>query len=107
MCVYRYQRDGSWSASIRKQDVHSAFYKNKIEWMRMLDDATGHKYQKAIYNQLSLPYSSLYSRHEISFWEYAKAIQKSSKKGGVRLLKVFIRFNFNSIYSLLKNLRRQ
>ena len=75
--------------------------------MRMLDDATGHKYQKAIYDQLYWPYLSLYSRHEISFWEYAKAIQKSSKKGGVRLLKEFLKFNLNSVYNLRKYLRRK
>lgn len=106
MCVYRYRREGSWSSSILKEDVYSAFNKNKIEWMKMLDDATGHKYQKAIYDQLYWSYHSLCSLHEISFWEYAKAILKSSRRGKGKVLKDFLRFNLHPIYELCKYLLR-
>lgn len=106
MCVYRYRSEGSWSSSILKKDVHSAFHKNKIEWMKMLDEATGHKYQKAIYDQLYWPYYSLYSLHEIGFLEYARAILKSSRRGKGKVMKDFLRFNLRPIYELRKYLRR-
>ena len=66
--------------------------KNRIEWMSMLDDATDHKYQKVIYDQLFKSYNALFNYQEIGFWEYAKAVRKSGEKRYGRLMKDFLRF---------------
>ena len=101
MCVYRFRSEGSWSYNQQKRDTYIAFQKNKVEWMALLDEATSHKYQKAIYNQLFQHYHSLFYHREIGFREYAKAVHKSGQKNYGRLMKDFVRFFFNPLYRFL------
>ena len=91
MCVYRYQNEGSWSSNQKSSDVFIAFQKRKIGWMTLLDEATGHKYQRAIYDQLFQHYNSLFHLREIGFAEYAKAFARSSQKEYGRLVKEFLK----------------
>ena len=105
MCVYRYQSRGSWSSKVQKPEVNIAFQKNKIEWMTLLDEDTGHKYQRAIYDQLFQHYNSLFNLREIGFGEYAKAVLKSGKKRYGRLLKDFCRFYLTPVYRVLKKFK--
>ena len=90
MGVYRFQHEGSWSYRQRQKDVSVSFHKNRIEWMAMLDDATDHKYQKVIYDQLFKSYNALFNYREIGFGEYAKAVCKSGEKRYGRLMKDFL-----------------
>ena len=101
MCVYRYQRAGSWTSSHLGGDASVDFQKNKIEWMTLLDDATEHKYQRVIYDQLFQHYNSLFNLREIGFGDYAKAVRKSGNKRYVRLMKDFLRFYLTPVYSFL------
>ena len=102
MCVYRYLSLGSWTSTVQKPDIAIAFLKNKINWMRVLDEDTDHKYQRAIYSQLFQHYNSLFNLREIGFWEYAKSVQKSGNKRYGRLLKDFCRLYLTPVYSILK-----
>ena len=90
MGVYRFQHVGSWSSRQKQKEVSVSFHKNRIEWMTMLDDATDHKYQKEIYNQLFKSYNALFNHREIGFWDYAKAVFKSRERRFGRLLKDFL-----------------
>ncbi len=105
MCVYRYQSEGSWSSNWQKKDANIAFLKNKIEWMTLLDEYNGHKYQKAIYDQLFLPFNTLFNHQEISFQDYASAVRKSSLKRYGRLMKDFLRFYLTPLYRFLNRLK--
>ena len=90
MGVYRFQHEGSWSQLQQQKDVSVSFHKNRIEWMTMLDDATDHKYQKVIYDQLFKSYNSLFNHREIGFGDYVKAVRKSGEKRYGRLMKDFL-----------------
>ena len=105
MCVYRYRSEGSWSTNILKREKYIAFQKNKIEWMTLLDEATGHKYQRAIYDQLAQHFISLYLLKEISFKEYAIATNRSGSRRYGRLLKDFVRVRFPNVFSALRVFR--
>lgn len=92
MCVYRYQREGSWSYRWKNENATNiAYQKNKIEWMMLLDEATGFKYRGVIYDQLFQHFNSLFNSGEISFREYAKAVFKMKEKRFGRLLKDLVR----------------
>ena len=107
MCVYRYQHIGSWSYYQLERDKNIAFQKNKIEWMTLLDEATNHKYQEAIYDQLFQHYNSLFNLHEIGFWDYAKAVRKSGQKRYARLMKDAFRIYLSPFYIFLKGLNKK
>ena len=107
MCVYRYLHEGSWSSNRQSKTTNNSFQKNKIEWMTLLNDETGGKYQKAIYDQLFQHYISLYNHCEISFWEYAKAVQMSGQKRYGRLMKDFLRRNLSPVFRFLNFLRKK
>ena len=102
MCVYRYQNDGSWSHNQQNKDANNAFQKKKIEWMTLLDEETGHSYQKAIYDQLVQHFNSLFHLREISFWDYAKAVSKSGKKEYGRLMKDYYRVCLKPLFKSIK-----
>lgn len=99
MCVYRFGHPGSWTKSHNKL----TFLKNKIEWMTLLDKDTNHKFQKAIYDQLFRHYSSLYNLREISFWNYALAVQRSGGKRYRRLFNDFVRIKLSPVYRFLSH----
>ena len=101
MCVYRFRSEGSWSFNHQNSETKLAFQKNKIAWMTLLDAATEHKYQKAIYTQLFQHYHSLYYLNELGFWDYAKAVRKSGQKRYGRLIKDFIRVRLSPVYRFL------
>ena len=107
MCVYRYLHQGSWSFNQKSKDANVAFQKNKIEWMTMLDESTGFKYQKAIYDQLFQHFVSLFSQHEIGLWEYAQAVHKSGQKRYGRLIKDFLRIKLSPIYQFLNRFNKK
>ena len=101
MCVYRFWNEGSWSFKQQNRETKLAFQKNKITWMTLLDEATEHKYQTAIYTHLFQHYHSLFYLNELSFFEYAKAVQKSGQIRYGRLMKDFIRVRLSPVYSFL------
>lgn len=107
MCVYRYLHEGSWSSDQQSKASNVAFQKNKIEWMTLLNEETEKRYQKAIYDQLFQHYNSLFSLREISFWDYAKAVQKSGRKRYGRLMKDFLRMNLTPVYRFLNCFRKK
>lgn len=107
MCVYRYLHEGSWSSNQQSKTSNVAFQKNKIEWMTLLNDETEKKYQKAIYDQLFQHYNSLFSLREISFLDYARAVQKSGRKRYGRLMKDFLRMNLTPVYRFLNCFRKK
>lgn len=98
MCVYRYQNEGSWSQNQHNKEANEAFQKKKIEWMTLLDEETGHRYQKAIYDQLVQHFNSLFHLREISFWDYAKAVFKSGEKDYWHLMKDYYRVCLKPIF---------
>ena len=104
MCVYRFRSEGSWSTNQMKKDAFIPFQKNKIEWMTLLNEDTGHKYQRAIYDQLFQNFNALFNLREITFLDYAKAVHKSGQKRYVRLIKDFIRMEFSPLYRFLVSL---
>ena len=106
MCVYRFMHAGSWSSNQQSKASSIAFQRNKIKWMTLLNEDTGFKYQKAIYDQLFQHYNSLYNLGEISFGEYAKAVLKSGRKRYGRLVKDFMRINLTLVYRFLNCLRK-
>ena len=106
MCVYRYQSEGSWTSNLRNNEVHIAFHKNKVEWMTLLDEATGHRYQRAIYDQLFSHINALFNLREISYREYSQAFRKSSQKHDGRLIKAFLRYYLEPAYRFLQRFKR-
>lgn len=102
MCVYRYQNDGSWSHNQQNKDANKAFQKKKIEWMTLLDEETGHRYQKAIYDQLVQHFNSLFHLREISFWDYLKAVSRSGKKEYGRLMKDYYHVCLKPLFKSIK-----
>lgn len=107
MCVYRYLHEGSWSFDQQHKDSTIVFQKNKIEWMTLLDEATGHLYQKTIYNHLFQYYNSLFNFQEIGFWDYAKAALKCEHKRYGRLIKDFLRFYLTPVYCIFNHFRKK
>ena len=101
MCVYRYMHEGSWSSQLSRQERFVAFQKNKIEWMALLDEATGHQYEKAIYDHLFQHYYALFHLREISFWKYAKAAGKTTDKRYGRVIKDGVRIYLPFVYNVL------
>lgn len=99
MCVYRYMHDSSWSVRTLHGKDNNTFQRNKIEWMTLLDEDTGHRYQGVIYDHLFQYFNSLFNGGEISYWEYAKAVSKMGKKRYGRLLKDGVRLVLSSITS--------
>lgn len=106
MCVYRYRSEGSWTSNLRNNEIHIAFHKNKVAWMTLLDEATGHRYQRAIYDQLFSHVNALFNLHEISYREYSQAFRKSSQKHDGRLLKAFLRYYLEPVYSFLQRIKK-
>lgn len=100
MCVYRYQSEGSWTSNHLGGKTSVDFQKNKIEWMTLLDEATGQKYQKAIYDQLFQTYNILFNLGEIGFCDYAKAVFKSGQKRFGRLIKDFFHYSLLPVFCL-------
>lgn len=107
MCVYRYMHEGSWSLGRQCKDTNVDFQKNKIEWMTLLDKATGYKYQKYIYDVLFQHYNSLFNLHEIGFVDYARAACKCGHKRYGRLMKDFMRFYLTPVYRFLNCYRKK
>lgn len=107
MCVYRYLHEGSWSSDQKIKDANISFLKNKIEWMTLLDEATGHQYQKEIYNQLFQPYNILFNYNEVSFGVYAKAVHRSGQKRYGRLMKDFLRFYLTPVYRFINYFKKK
>lgn len=99
MCVYRYRSDGSWSSIQQNKDANIAFQKRKIEWMTLLDDATEHQYQRAIYSQLLPHFNSLLHLREIGFVCYARAFFKSGQKKYGRLVRDFLKVYIKPAFS--------
>jgi glycosyltransferase involved in cell wall biosynthesis len=106
MCVYRYRSEGSWTSNLRNNEVHIAFHKNKVAWMKLLDEATGHRYQRAIYDQLFSHINALFNLREISYREYSQAFRKSSQKHDGRLMKAFLRYYLEPVYSFLQRIKK-
>ena len=103
MCVYRYQREGSWSYRWQKDyAANMAYQKNKIEWMTLFDEATGHQYQGVVYDLLFSHYNSLFNAGEIGFGPYAKAVFRMKEKRYGRLLKDLVRYCIRPVSRLLK-----
>ena len=75
--------------------------------MTLLNEETEKKYQKAIYDQLFKHYNSLFNLREISFWDYAKAVQRSGRKRYGRLMKDFLRMNLTPVYRFLNCFRKK
>lgn len=101
MCVYRYQSNGAWSQKMRSEKYYIGFLKNKIEWMTLLDNDTGHKYRKAIYDQLYMHFHELYKFREIGVWEYAKAVHRSGEKRYRLLIMDYLKVELTPLYHLL------
>lgn len=103
MCVYRFQREGSWSYRWQKDyAANMAYQKNKIEWMTLFDEATGHQYQGVVYDLLFSHYNSLFNAGEIGFGPYAKAVFRMKEKRYGRLLKDLVRYCIRPVSRLLK-----
>ena len=104
MCVYRYQREGSWSHRWQKDHAANiAYQKNKIEWMTLFDNATGHQYRGVVYELLFSHYNSLFNAGEMGFWPYAKAVFRMKEKRYGRLLKDLVRYCARPVSRLLKH----
>ena len=79
MCVYRYMVEGSFSD--RNKVWPASFLKNKIEWMRLLDQDTSHLYSKAIYfNLFNSCYRKLFKSGEIGLAKCLFILLKSDRK---------------------------
>lgn len=103
MCVYRFQREGSWSYRWQQDPaVNLAYQKNKIEWMTLFDEATGHQYRGAVYNLLFSHYNSLFNAGEMGFWPYAQAVFRMKEKRYGRLLKDLVRYCCRPVSRLRK-----
>ena len=99
MCVYRYQRAGSWSYRWQKENATNiAYQKNKIEWMTLLDESTAHKYQGVIYDQLFPNFNSLFNLGEVGFRTYARAAGRMRNKRYGRVLKDGIHYLFTRFH---------
>lgn len=107
MCVYRYQREGSWTSNNLGENVSIDFQKNKIEWMTLLDKTTEHRYQREIYDQLFQPYNILFNYREIGFGTYAKAVYRSGQKRYGRLMKDFLRLYLTPFYRFLSCFKKK
>ena len=68
MGVYRFQAQGSFT-SLHKE-VHLDYAKNQVESLELLDEETGHIYQKAINTHLYMWYRPLYLAKEIGTIKY-------------------------------------
>lgn len=101
MCVYRYMHEGSWSHDRLRKEKKMSSHKNMIEWMTLLDEATGHRYQHAIYEMLFPPYNALFNNREVGFWEYVKVVGRMKPKRYGRLLKDALRMYLTPVYSFL------
>lgn len=107
MCVYRYQNEGSWSSKLHSNETYVPFLKNKIEWMVLLNEETGHKYQQAIYDHLFRHFNTLFNLKEIGFWDYAKAVHMSGQKRYGRLIKDYCRIYLTPMYSFTSKLLKK
>lgn len=101
MCIYRYQSEGSWSLNQKNKEQRVSYHKNKIKWMSLLDQDTGHKHQEAIYDQLFQHYNFLYNLRMISALDYMKVVRRSGNKRYGRLLKDIVRIELTPVYRLL------
>ena len=79
MCVYRYRVPGSFSDEHRVWSADFLFA--KIEWMKLLDRDTRHKYKRPIYFHLfNTCYRDLYITRQVGLLKYLTALMKSDRK---------------------------
>lgn len=95
MGVYRYMREGSWTAnhdgSVQMdQSISLNYAKNKVLWLNLLDKDTDYKYTGVIYSHLFRYYNVLFNAKEIGFSEYYRAARKADEKHTKRVFRDFM-----------------
>ena len=78
MCVYRYQRPGSWTYNDIQSGVNLDHLNNEVAWMNELDKETAHNYSTAIFFHLKPFYRCLREAKEISAFTYFRALRRAS-----------------------------
>lgn len=95
MSVYRYMREGSWTANhdgMARLDhgISLNYARNKVLWFNLLDKDTEYKYTGVIFSHLFRYYNVLFNAREIGFSEYYRAARKADEKHTKRVFKDFM-----------------